>query len=301
MSREKRSLLWIAAGIAGLALTALVGVASAADDKKEEKFEQRYAAFAVAMGAGMAGVLEITVTRWSTDEERKALVDSLAQNGQEKTVDLLRKQKETGFARTQSGAGMQGWPSSRLHYAHESQKDGKRVVVLVTDRNMSVAEEMRQDRSVDYDVSAIVMELEPVTGDKKLIEKGQGTYYAAVKLSFDKDNKLKVEYLGTQPVRLTDIRREKSGRRHRHESKNSVRVGNVRFRRRRPPGTGCERGLAARDGFFEVQDLCLGRIPESNQGRHVVAESRRPHRGPDESERVHQSGAGREPESCGRL
>ncbi len=183
----------------------VAGVGSA----QEKKLEERYDAFGVAMGAGISGVLQITVTRYSTEEERKALVDSLAQNGQEKTIDLLRKQKETGFARTQTGAGMQGWPSSRLHYAHQTQQEGKRVVVLVTDRNMSMAEVSRQDRSVEYDVSAVVMELEPVQGDKKLIEKGQGVYYAAAKLSFDKDNKLKVEYLGTQPVRLTDIRREK--------------------------------------------------------------------------------------------
>ncbi len=209
MSRENRNFRWVVAGVAVLTLTSLVGMAAAEDEKKEEKFEQRYTAFGVAMGPGISGVLEVTVTRWSTDDERKALVDSLSQNGQEKTVELQRKQKETGFARTQTGAGMRGWPSSRLHYAHEGQQNGKRVVVLVTDRNMSMAEEMRQDRSVDYDVSAIVMELEPVTGDKKVIEKGQGVYYPAIKMSFDKDHKLKVEYLGTEPVRLTSIHREK--------------------------------------------------------------------------------------------
>ena len=185
-------------------------VAAEVGSAQEKKLEERYDAFGVAMGAGISGVLQITVTRYSTEEERKALVDSLAQNGQEKTIDLLRKQKETGFARTQTGAGMQGWPSSRLHYAHQTQQGGKRVVVLVTDRNMSMAEVSRQDLSAASTyVSAVVMELEPVQGDKKLIEKGQGVYYAAAKLSFDKDNKLKVEYLGTQPVRLTDIRREK--------------------------------------------------------------------------------------------
>jgi hypothetical protein len=176
---------------------------------EDEKLEERYNAFGVAMGAGVAGVLNITITRYSTEEERKLLVDSLAKDGQEKTIDLLRKQKETGFARTQSGAGMKGWPSVRLHYAHQTQQDGKRVVVLVTDRNMTMAERASGGRSVEYDVSALVMELEPVQGDEKLKEKGQGTLYRAAKLSFDKDNKLNVEYLGTQPIRLTDIKREK--------------------------------------------------------------------------------------------
>ncbi len=188
---------------------ASLGVQATAQDEKAQKLEERYTAFGVAMGAGMAGVLNITITRYSTEEERKLLVDSLAKDGQEKTIDLLRKQKETGFARTQSGAGMKGWPSVRLHYAHEAQQDGKRVVVLVTDRNMTMAERASGGRSVDYDVSALVMELEPVEGDAKLVEKGQGTLFQAAKLSFDKDNKLQVEYLGTQPIRLTDIKREK--------------------------------------------------------------------------------------------
>jgi len=195
--------------IGTLALLSLVTLVPAGSTAADEKLEERYNAFGVAMGAGAAGVLNITITRYSTEEERKLLVDSLAKDGQEKTVDLLRKQKETGFARTQSGAGMKGWPSVRLHYAHQTQQDGKRVVVLVTDRNMTMAERASGGRSVDYDVSALVMVLEPVQGDEKLIEKGQGTLYRAAKLSFDKDNKLNVEYLGTQPIRLTDIKREK--------------------------------------------------------------------------------------------
>ncbi|HEX9723117.1 MAG TPA: hypothetical protein VGC53_02420 [Vicinamibacteria bacterium] len=195
--------------IGTLALLSLVTLVPAGSTAADEKLEERYNAFGVAMGAGAAGVLNITITRYSTEEERKLLVDSLAKDGQEKTVDLLRKQKETGFARTQSGAGMKGWPSVRLHYAHQTQQDGKRVVVLVTDRNLTMAERASGGRSVDYDVSALVMVLEPVEGDEKLIEKGQGTLYRAAKLSFDKDNKLNVEYLGTQPIRLTDIKREK--------------------------------------------------------------------------------------------
>jgi len=207
MSPEKRhfSHLRFTAILTLLGLTSL-GVQATA---KDEKLEERYTIFGVAMGAGMAGVLNVTITRYSTEEERKLLVDSLAKDGQEKTIDLLRKQKETGFARTQSGAGMKGWPSVRLHYAHQSQQDGKRIVVLVTDRNMTMAERSSGDRSVDYDVSALVMELTPVQGNEKLKEQGQGTLYQAAKLSFDKDNKLKVEYLGNQPIRLTDIKREK--------------------------------------------------------------------------------------------
>ena len=171
-----------------------------------EEFEQRYSAFGVAMGAGVSGVLQIAVTRWSTDEERALLINSLIENGQEKTVELLRDQKETGWANTQMGRGMGGTPSSRLHYAYEHQQEGKRVVVLVTDRTMRIGEVMRGTRSSEYDVSAIVMELTQ-EGDE---EKGQGVFYPAIKFGFDKEkNTLEIEYLGTQPIRLTSIDRDK--------------------------------------------------------------------------------------------
>ncbi len=196
--------------LAALTLSFVMPAVLAGPSSAEEKLEQRYAAFGVAMGPGISGVLNITINRWSTEEERQTLIDTLVKEGQEKMVDALRKLKETGFARTQTGAGMHGWPSVRIHYAHEAEKDGKRVVLLVTDRNMSMAEQMRQGRSVEYDVSAIVMELQPVQGDDKVIERGTGTFFAAVKLTFDKEkNRLEAEYMGTEPVRLTDIRREK--------------------------------------------------------------------------------------------
>jgi len=169
-----------------------------------EELEQRYRAFGVAMGAGVSGVLDITVTRWSTPEERALLIKSLIENGQEKTVELLRDQKETGWARTQSGAGMGGLPSSRLHYAYEFNEEGKRTVVLVTDRTMRIGQV--GTRSAEYDVSAIVMELTQ-EGDE---EKGQGVFYPAVKFGFNKEkNTLEIEYLGTQPIRLTSIDRDK--------------------------------------------------------------------------------------------
>jgi hypothetical protein len=174
---------------------------------EEEEFKQTYRAFGVAMGPGVAGTLDINITRWSTDEEREALILSLVQDGQEKMVDLLRDQEETGWARTQTGRGMRGFPSVRIHYAREFQQpDGKRLVVLVTDRTMSMAELRRGTRSTEYEVSAIVMELEKGEDGE---EKGQGTLFLGTKLGVDKEQKkLVVESLGYEPVRLTNIERE---------------------------------------------------------------------------------------------
>jgi hypothetical protein len=187
---------WIAALIA---LTALGSAAAQEDELREE-----YRAFGVAMGPGAAGVLDIVITRWSTEEERKLLIDALVQKGTEEAVKLLRDQKETGFVRTQSGVGR--YPSVRLHYAYQFQLEGKRRVVLVTDRPIGMAEAMRNPRSTEYDISAVIMEFYQEDGK----DKGEGTLLVGAKLAFDKDqNKLEVESLGSQPVRLTNIKREK--------------------------------------------------------------------------------------------
>ena len=193
--------------IVSLVVTGLcAGVGFAQEEK--EKIEESYRAFGVHMGAGAAGVLEFHISRWSTAEERKMLIESLVQNGQEKTVELLRKQKETGWTRTQTGAGMKGWPSVRLHYAYQfPQPDGKRIVVLVTDRNIGMAEAMAGGRSTEYEVSGIVMELAKGEDGK---EKGTGTLFRAAKLGFDKEKKqIEIESLGYEPIRLTTITREK--------------------------------------------------------------------------------------------
>jgi hypothetical protein len=194
-------------------LATVIGICAPMALAQEEKVEETYRAFSVSMNAGVAGVLEFHISRWSTPEERKALIDSIVANGQdvkgqEKTVELLRKQKETGWTRTQTGAGMRGWPSVRLHYAYQfPQPDGKRVIVLVTDRNIGMAEAMSMGRSTDYQVSGLMMELEKGPDGK---EKGTGTLFQAAKLGFDKEKqKIEIESLGAQPIRLTDIRREK--------------------------------------------------------------------------------------------
>ena len=189
-------------GIGLLACTLLVPGDVAA---QEEKMEEKYAAFGVAMGPGISGVLNITINRWTTPDERNLLLNTLVESGQEKLVDALRDQEETGWVRTQGGRGMGGMTRATLRYAYQFENEGKRTVVLVTDRTMRFGEVFRNTRTTDYDVSAIVMELAK-EGDE---EKGQGVFLFAVKFNFDEEKKqLEVEHYGIDPIRLTNIRRE---------------------------------------------------------------------------------------------
>ena len=194
------------------ALALVVGSTTSAQEKKDE-FKETYEAFAVAMGTsnppviptGMATTLQINVTRWSTDEERERLLSLLIEKGQEELVKALQKEKETGFIRvTGRGAGLTRFPSERLKYAREwDMGEGKRRLVLAMDRPIGFYEAMNQPRWRDYDMTLIVMDVD-AEGN------GEGQLAMGVRLGVDTEKKtLVVENFGTEPVRLTKIRRMK--------------------------------------------------------------------------------------------
>ena len=106
------------------------------------------------------------------------------------------------------GTGMRGRPSVRLHYAYQfPQPDGSRIVVLVTDRNMSMAEVMGGGRSTDYEVSGLVMQLKK-NEDGKEGRHRNPLCRGEARLRQGKQ-KIEIESLGAQPIRLTNIKREK--------------------------------------------------------------------------------------------
>ncbi|MGH9322307.1 MAG: hypothetical protein ACRD21_01825 [Vicinamibacteria bacterium] len=204
MSFKKRA----AAIVALLALS----VPSPAQEREEkEEFKETFEAFAVAMGTsnppviptGVSTTLQINITRWTTDEERENLFAILIEKGQEDLVTALQKQEETGWIRvTGRGAGRGTFPSERLRFARQWDRgEGKRRIVLALDRPISFYEAANNPRWRDYDVTLIVMDVD-AEGN------GEGQLAMAVKLSIDSEkNTLVVENFGTEPVRLTNIRK----------------------------------------------------------------------------------------------
>jgi hypothetical protein len=157
----------------------------------EKELKETYYANAIALGKGLSSNLQVTITRWTTDEERNALLQTLAEKGQEKMIDVMRDQKETGFLRLPNTMGY------RLYYAYQTVKDGKRRIVLSTDRPVSMAEAWRNGRSMDYATTMVVLDLDENN-------KGEGVLGFALKLKFNPETKqLEIENYGTDPVQLT--------------------------------------------------------------------------------------------------
>ncbi len=158
----------------------------------------RFSAFAMSMQQGQAGQIDIAIERWTTDAERKGLLDVLASaefksGGQDKLLKALQAiQPRVGFIRT---AKSMGWD---LKYAWQSTlPDGTRQVVIATDKPVSVLTAYDNGAVLDYPFTLIEMRM----GKDG---KGEGKLLAATAVSV-KDGKLALEAYGLEPVKLTTI------------------------------------------------------------------------------------------------
>jgi hypothetical protein len=172
----------------------LAGRASvqAKDDKPIEKFT----AFAASLGTGKTGMVEITITRWSTDEEREMLLTTLQEFGRDKLVDALQKiRPPVGTMRTATSLAYD------LHYArNHPEADGSRRVVLATNRRVAFGELENANRSLDYQVTLIELRV-----DKD--GKGEGKLVPAAKVSWDKQaRRIEIENYSSLPVELLQVK-----------------------------------------------------------------------------------------------
>jgi hypothetical protein len=160
----------------------------------------KYSALAVNMAAGGAGPatasVTFTVTRWSTDQERDTLVNTLMERGPDAALDALTKMPRAGSIAPTGGVGFDIHFARRIVHPDKSER-----IVLVTDRPMSLWERRAGARSVDYPFTLVELHLGP-NG------KGEGKASVATQITVDKDSKTVVlENYGDQPVLLQSVER----------------------------------------------------------------------------------------------
>lgn len=182
-----------AAAAVALALGAS-GPAAQSNMPRPEKFT----AFAVNMsttarpGATTATV-DITINRWSTDEERDRLKNILKEKGQDALLSALQKLPVVGYINTPGSLRYD------LHFARQRpQAEGGRMIFLLTDRYMSTWEAMNQPRSTEYPFTLIQLKL-----DRN--GKGLGKASIATKITEDEDGTITLEDFADQPVMLNDV------------------------------------------------------------------------------------------------
>ena len=140
--------------------------------------QERMTIQATAMGTstqmGKMVNVNIHIDQFSTQDDRKALIDAFARSGQDGFVDALQDMKPKGRVRFASGG-----VGNDVKYIIELPSESGRRFRLVTDRNLAFGELYNSTRSRDYNVGAIELVLTPDG-------KGSGTVLPACKLKVDK-------------------------------------------------------------------------------------------------------------------
>lgn len=149
-------------------------------------------------GGKRSGIINIRITRWSTDEERAELLEAAGQvDGSKQTERVmsraLRKQDRTGTIWAQ---GQRGYP---LRFAREiAGEGGKRTIVVATDRPITFSEIQVGSNARAFDVTVIQLVVdEENNGD------GVGMVGAEI---IEKDGVVSASSFTSQPVRLGNVR-----------------------------------------------------------------------------------------------
>lgn len=142
---------------------------------------------------GDKGKIDITVERWSTPEERAALVAAFQKGGQDALLEALKKLPKVG------SINVPQTPAYDLRYAYKfPAENGGSTLVIATDRRILPGEVWDQTRSTDYPFELIEMHLDAQG-------RGEGTLSWATRMGVGKDGNLELEVFGDSPVMLTKI------------------------------------------------------------------------------------------------
>jgi hypothetical protein len=183
----------------GLCLT-LAGATLLYAQKKEKPVPiARFQCFAASLGTGATGVVDITLYRWTTDEERDMLLTTLQEFGEDKLLDALQKiRPPVGYMRTPNSLGYD------LYYARRiDNPDGSYRIVMGTNRRVAFREAANNTRSMQYQFNVIELHL-----DKE--GKGDGKMVPMAKITWDtKAHKLEIENYNALPVDLINVKAQK--------------------------------------------------------------------------------------------
>ena len=188
--------------MASLVLGLFVGlVAFATPAEAEEEFPLRFNAVAVNMsnvGARTQQRLEIAINRTSTDEERAKLMEALAaqtRRGDRQLADTLFGKETVGTIREVQSL------SYDLRYARINPMEGGGFqVIAATDRPIQFAESWRSSRTLDYNVSLLILEI----GDNG---RGEGQLMLGAEFRWNEEtNTVEITNFSSEPIRLTNVR-----------------------------------------------------------------------------------------------
>lgn len=178
-------------GLIGLLLFLVAGSGTLASDQGSMIIQ------ATAMGTStqMGRIVDVNIyiNAYSTQDDRKTLIEAFKKRGQDGLFDALQDMKPKGRVRFSSGG-----VGNDVKYIIELPSQNGRKLRLITDRNLSFRELYNSNRNVDYNVGAIELNLTPDG-------KGSGTVLPAVRLTVNKKKKQVEIETYQNPWNLTNL------------------------------------------------------------------------------------------------
>ena len=149
-------------------------------------------------GKERADRVNVIIERWSTEQERQALIQAYDKGGAKGLLSALQKTEPVGVLRTTLS---RSWD---LHYAiQEPRADGGRRIIVGTDRLINHWE-VNSQKKASYPFTLVELHL-----DKD--DQGDGRISLGTQINRSKDSKsLELEFYDAAPVRLRDVRKQKN-------------------------------------------------------------------------------------------
>jgi hypothetical protein len=184
--------------ILAAALAAVVTIAVPAAQSNMAAPE-KFTAFAVDISnmapRARTSTVDITINRWSTDDELNRLLAVFRNKGQDALLSELQKLPKVGYLNTP------GSLSYDLHFARQRpEAEGGRMVFLMTDRPIGGWEARNRPRTIDYPFTLIQLQV-----DKDGSGEGKASVYT--KITETKDGTIELENFANQPVMLNQVKK----------------------------------------------------------------------------------------------
>ena len=146
----------------------------------------------------------LRVNKLTSTEDRNRYLGILRDNGQDNLLSAIRKEDAGTFS-------IDGQLGRTVNVIRETQVDGRTRIFAVFERWTRFAEVRGGYRSLDYPFGVIELFVDEKTG------KGEGTYIAAARITWDNDKKtnqerVEIENFGTYPAKLTNVTVKTAGK-----------------------------------------------------------------------------------------
>lgn len=181
-----------------LIVALFVPLAGPAVGKEKHPVIERFKATAIDLDSGRATLMDIGVFGWSTEADRQELLKTFEEKGNDAVYKWLGEQDEKAYLRAPNTLGYQ------MRYAFQYEADGKRHIIMGTDRPIAPGEIRRDTQTAQDNISLVTLELDAKTGE------GTGQMMFGAEFGHDKKTgQLKIETLSMNPTKFTKVTTEK--------------------------------------------------------------------------------------------